>query len=132
VGGGRDWRRFRPDFHRSAAGGSAGGIFPFNFHPATVFLGDSGALTIGFVPGCPAVRWTAHSDNFASVLAPPPVLSVPLLDVSASVVRRTLKRQPISSADRAAVPRSGGIFHGGATETRILDLPARICPRGET
>ena len=76
------------------------GFLPFNFNPATVFSGDSGALTIGFVLGCSAVLWTAHSNNFASALVPPLVLSVPLLDVSVSVVRRTLKRQPIFSADR--------------------------------
>jgi UDP-GlcNAc:undecaprenyl-phosphate GlcNAc-1-phosphate transferase len=86
------------------------GFLCFNFNPATVFLGDSGALQIGFLLGCFGMIWTSKTATLLSVAAPILTLSIPLLDVSLAIVRRGLKRQPIFGADR------GHIHH------RLLDL----------
>jgi UDP-GlcNAc:undecaprenyl-phosphate/decaprenyl-phosphate GlcNAc-1-phosphate transferase len=75
----------------------------YNLSPATVFLGDSGALLIGFLLGCYGMIWTQKRSTLLSLLAPLIALSVPLLDVSVSIFRRTLRRQPIFSADRAHI-----------------------------
>jgi UDP-GlcNAc:undecaprenyl-phosphate GlcNAc-1-phosphate transferase len=79
------------------------GFLFHNFNPATVFLGDSGALTIGFALGCFGVMWTKDSDTITSTLVPLLALCVPLMDVGLSIVRRTLKAHPIFAADRGHV-----------------------------
>lgn len=76
----------------------------YNLSPATVFLGDSGALLIGFLLGCYGMIWTQKTSTLLiSLLAPLIALSVPLLDVSVSILRRILRRKPIFSADRAHI-----------------------------
>lgn len=79
------------------------GFLCYNFNPATVFLGDSGALLIGFLLGCYGLVWTQKTETLLSVLVPLLALSIPLLDVSLSVVRRYLRNQPIFSADRGHI-----------------------------
>jgi UDP-GlcNAc:undecaprenyl-phosphate/decaprenyl-phosphate GlcNAc-1-phosphate transferase len=79
------------------------GFLCFNVAPATVFLGDSGALLIGFLLGCYGMLWTQRTSTLLSMLVPLLALSIPLLDVSLSVVRRFLRNQPIFSADRGHI-----------------------------
>jgi UDP-GlcNAc:undecaprenyl-phosphate GlcNAc-1-phosphate transferase len=79
------------------------GFLAFNFNPATVFLGDSGALTIGFLLGCYGIIWTGHQITGGGLVVPLLALSVPMLDLGLSIVRRTLKHQPIFSADRGHI-----------------------------
>jgi UDP-GlcNAc:undecaprenyl-phosphate GlcNAc-1-phosphate transferase len=86
------------------------GFLWYNLNPATVFLGDSGALLIGFLLGCYGMIWTQKASTLLSFLVPLLALSIPLLDVSLSVLRRFLRNQPIFSPDK------GHIHH------RLLDL----------
>jgi UDP-GlcNAc:undecaprenyl-phosphate GlcNAc-1-phosphate transferase len=76
------------------------GFLCYNINPATVFLGDSGALLIGFLLGCYGMIWTQKASTLLSMLVPLLALSIPLLDVSLSVLRRFLRSQPIFAADR--------------------------------
>ncbi|MGO9011514.1 MAG: MraY family glycosyltransferase [Bryobacteraceae bacterium] len=76
------------------------GFLCYNISPATVFLGDSGALLIGFLLGCYGMIWTQKASTLLSMLVPLLALSIPLLDVSLSVLRRFLRNQSIFSADR--------------------------------
>jgi UDP-GlcNAc:undecaprenyl-phosphate GlcNAc-1-phosphate transferase len=79
------------------------GFLRYNFAPATVFLGDSGSLVIGFVLGCYAIIWAQKSATLLGLAAPIMALSIPLLDVGLAVVRRFLRRQPIFTADRGHI-----------------------------
>jgi UDP-GlcNAc:undecaprenyl-phosphate GlcNAc-1-phosphate transferase len=76
------------------------GFLLHNLNPATVFLGDSGALLVGFLLGCYGMIWTQKTSTILSMLVPLLALSIPLLDVSLSVFRRFLRKQPIFGADR--------------------------------
>lgn len=76
------------------------GFLCHNLNPATVFLGDSGALLVGFLLGCYGMIWTQKTSTMLSMLVPLLALSIPLLDVSLSVLRRSLRKQPIFAADR--------------------------------
>ena len=76
------------------------GFLVYNFNPATVFLGDSGALLIGYLLGCFGMIWTHKMATLLSFAVPLVSLSVPLLDLLLSVVRRFLSGQPIFGADR--------------------------------
>lgn len=79
------------------------GFLCFNFNPATVFLGDSGALLIGFLLGCFGLLWTAKATTPAELAVPLLALTIPLMDVSLSIVRRYLNNRPIFSADRGHI-----------------------------
>jgi UDP-GlcNAc:undecaprenyl-phosphate GlcNAc-1-phosphate transferase len=79
------------------------GFLCYNTNPATVFLGDSGALLIGFLLGCYGMIWTQKASTLLSIVVPLLALSIPLLDVSLSVLRRFLRNQPIFSADRGHI-----------------------------
>ncbi len=79
------------------------GFLRFNFSPASVFLGDCGSLTLGFLLGCYGVAWSEKSTTVLSMVAPLIVLFVPLLDASLAIVRRFLRQQPIFGADRGHI-----------------------------
>ena len=83
--------------------GALVGFLCFNFNPATVFLGDSGALLIGFLLGCYSILWTEKSTTVLGLLVPLLGLSIPLLDVLLSIVRRFLQNKPIFTADRGHI-----------------------------
>jgi UDP-GlcNAc:undecaprenyl-phosphate GlcNAc-1-phosphate transferase len=84
------------------AGALLGFLF-YNFNPATVFLGDSGSLLLGFLLGCFGLVWSQNSPTLLGLTVPLLALSVPLLDVSLAVARRFLRNQPIFSADRGHI-----------------------------
>lgn len=84
----------------------AGGLLAFlifNFHPASIFLGDCGSLLIGFLLGCFGVIWSQKSTTFIGMLAPAVVLAVPVLDVMLAILRRFLRRDPIFRGDRGHI-----------------------------
>ncbi len=83
--------------------GALAGFLLYNFNPATVFLGDSGALLIGFLLGCYGMAWSQKTATILSILVPLLALSVPLLDVSLAVLRRFLRNRPIFAADRGHI-----------------------------
>ncbi|WP_419806314.1 glycosyltransferase family 4 protein [Terriglobus sp.] len=82
--------------------GALFGFLRYNFAPASVFLGDAGSLTIGFVLGCLGMVWTSHSDGLG-LLGPLLALALPLIDVTLAISRRYLRRVPIFKADRGHI-----------------------------
>lgn len=79
------------------------GFLPFNFPPAKIFLGDTGALFIGYSLSLVALEGYIGGYRKASVMAflvPLLALAVPLLDTGLSILRRYRAGQPIFSADR--------------------------------
>lgn len=72
--------------------GSSLGFLVFNFHPARIFMGDSGALFCGFVLAAIAVTGVLKT-KVVVMLLPMFVLSVPILDITYSVFRRLLRGQ---------------------------------------
>jgi len=97
----------------------------YNFNPATVFLGDSGSLFIGFLLGCYGVLWTQKSVTLLGMTAPILALSIPLIDVFLAVVRRFLRRQPIFGADRGHIHHR--LLDRGLSPRRVALLLYAIC-----
>ena len=75
------------------------GFLRYNFNPASVFLGDCGSLSIGFLLGCFGVIWSQKSATFLGMLAPAMALALPLFDVLLSIGRRFLRDKPIFQPD---------------------------------
>ena len=83
--------------------GALVGFLRYNFNPASVFLGDSGSLLIGFLLGSYGVIWSQKSATLLGMTAPLMAVAIPLLDVCLSVARRWLRGQPIFSPDRGHI-----------------------------
>ena len=79
------------------------GFLRYNFNPASIFLGDSGSLFIGFLLGCFGTLWGQKSATFVGMTAPLIALAIPLLDTTLAVVRRFLSGKPIFMADRGHI-----------------------------
>ena len=75
----------------------------YNFSPASIFLGDCGSLTIGFMLGCFGLIWSQHSGTFVGMAAPLMALALPLVDVTLSIGRRFLRNAPIFHGDRGHI-----------------------------
>ena len=80
--------------------GSTLGFLPYNFNPAKIILGDSGALFIGYVFATVSIMGVSKSAIAISLLIPVIVLALPILDTAATIVRRTRAGKAISEADR--------------------------------
>jgi UDP-GlcNAc:undecaprenyl-phosphate/decaprenyl-phosphate GlcNAc-1-phosphate transferase len=76
------------------------GFLRYNRAPASIFLGDSGSLTVGFLLGCYGVLWTQKCATLLGLAAPVMALALPLVEIALSVGRRFLKGEPIFRADR--------------------------------
>jgi UDP-GlcNAc:undecaprenyl-phosphate GlcNAc-1-phosphate transferase len=70
-----------------------------NYHPATVFMGDSGALALGFVLGALAIDGVLKTPATIALVAPLLVIAVPILDTSFVVAKRLKYRRPPWAAD---------------------------------
>jgi UDP-GlcNAc:undecaprenyl-phosphate GlcNAc-1-phosphate transferase len=79
------------------------GFLRYNFSPATIFLGDCGSQTVGFLLGCYGVLWSQKATTLLGMTAPVMALSIPLLDTALSVARRLLGGRPIFRADRGHI-----------------------------
>lgn len=75
------------------------GFLPHNFAPARIFLGDTGALLIGFVLSLLALEGTRRLALLTFVV-PLLALAVPILDTGLSILRRLRQRAPLFRADR--------------------------------
>jgi UDP-GlcNAc:undecaprenyl-phosphate GlcNAc-1-phosphate transferase len=83
--------------------GALAGFLRYNFSPASIFLGDSGSLLVGFLLGCFGVIWSQKSTTVLAMTAPLMALAVPLADTGLSILRRFIRRQPIFKADRGHI-----------------------------
>ncbi|WP_285947080.1 MraY family glycosyltransferase, partial [Thomasclavelia cocleata] len=75
------------------------GFLPYNFHPAKIFLGDTGALYIGFMISVLSLKGLKNV-TFVSLLVPILILGVPITDTVYAMIRRKLNKKNISQADK--------------------------------
>jgi UDP-GlcNAc:undecaprenyl-phosphate/decaprenyl-phosphate GlcNAc-1-phosphate transferase len=83
----------------AALGGALLGFLRYNFNPASVFLGDSGALFVGFALAAVALRGSMKSSAVIAVAAPLMALAVPILDATIAVFRRLVRGDDVFRAD---------------------------------
>ncbi len=83
----------------AALAGSVLGFLPFNFHPASIFMGDAGAMYIGLSLAVLSGQGLVKSAVALSVFAPLLTLLVPISDALFAIVRRCLASKPIAKAD---------------------------------
>ena len=84
------------------AGATLGFLF-FNFHPASIFLGDSGSLFLGFMLAGIGLLSSQKSPTMVALAIPLVSLGLPVLDTALAIFRRFLGGRPIFSADRGHI-----------------------------
>jgi UDP-GlcNAc:undecaprenyl-phosphate GlcNAc-1-phosphate transferase len=80
--------------------GSTIGFLFFNFHPAKIFMGDTGSLFLGYSIAIISILGFYKSVTALSLLVPLIILGVPILDTFFAIIRRALNKQKISSPDK--------------------------------
>jgi len=83
-----------------ALAGAILGFLPFNFNPATIFLGDSGSLFIGFFLSALGLAGSQKAPTMVAVAIPVVSFGLPIVDVLLSVSRRFLRGKPLFEGDR--------------------------------
>ncbi len=85
------------------------GFLPHNFHPARIFMGDSGALLLGTLMAASTMVVGGRADQpfsgqtyffFAPIFIPFFILGVPIVDTLFAVVRRAVRRAGVAEADK--------------------------------
>jgi UDP-GlcNAc:undecaprenyl-phosphate GlcNAc-1-phosphate transferase len=129
-------------FISAALVGCCAGFLPHNFHPARLFMGDSGALTLGLLLSAATITLTGNVDPgqvsanevsaaFLPVLVPLSVLLLPFLDMVLAVVRRTRAgKRPWQPDAMHLHHRMLRIGHGHRRAVLILYLWAAIVALG--
>ena len=80
--------------------GATLGFLRYNFHPATIFMGDAGALMLGYLLAALSIQGVLKTAAAVSLVFPLVVLALPILDTSFVILKRIKHRQPIYQADR--------------------------------
>ncbi|GEN35136.1 MraY family glycosyltransferase [Aneurinibacillus danicus] len=92
------------------------GFLRYNFHPAKIFMGDTGALFLGFNLAALSIMGFKNVTLFAFII-PILILGVPLSDTIFAMLRRYLNKKPISVADKEHLHHcllAAGLSHRGA------------------
>ena len=84
-----------------ALAGAAAGFLFYNFHPASIFMGDAGSLFLGSALALLTVHANGQASNILSLVAVPTcILLVPILDTTLVTVTRLLRGQSISQGGK--------------------------------
>lgn len=94
----------------AAVAGAGFGFLPYNFNPAKIFMGDTGALFLGFILACISVQGMLKISAVISFAAPVLILGLPIFDTVFAILRRVLTGHSPMQADR------GHLHH------RLLDM----------
>jgi UDP-GlcNAc:undecaprenyl-phosphate/decaprenyl-phosphate GlcNAc-1-phosphate transferase len=88
----------------ASLGGAVLGFLLFNFNPASIFMGDSGSMFLGYVLATTSILGNSvKSSTTVALLVPLVALGLPIMDTLLAMVRRFLERRSIFSADRSHI-----------------------------
>jgi UDP-GlcNAc:undecaprenyl-phosphate GlcNAc-1-phosphate transferase len=87
----------------AAVAGACIGFLRFNFNPASIFMGDGGALFLGFALACIALLGVMKSVAAITLVVPLLIVGVPIFDTFSAIIRRSRHGQPIQTADKGHI-----------------------------
>src|SRR6185312_7413770 len=98
--------------------GAIFGFLRFNFIPATIFLGDSGSLFIGFMLSAISLGGSQKSPTLVAVAIPVVACGLPIIDTAIAVARRFLSGKPIFGADKEHIHHK--LMNRGLTQRQAV------------
>ena len=84
----------------SALAGAIVGFLLYNFNPASIFMGDTGSMFLGFVLSATAIQTNQKSTTAVAVLIPAIALGLPIMDTLLAIACRALRGRPLFQADK--------------------------------
>jgi UDP-GlcNAc:undecaprenyl-phosphate GlcNAc-1-phosphate transferase len=86
-------------FTAALAGAILGFLF-YNFNPATIFMGDTGSMFLGFVLAVTSIKASQKSATTVAILVPIVALGLPIMDTALAMTRRIVRGQSPFTADK--------------------------------
>jgi UDP-GlcNAc:undecaprenyl-phosphate GlcNAc-1-phosphate transferase len=103
-----------------ALAGAILGFLRYNFNPATIFLGDSGSLFIGFLLSALALHGAQKAPTIVAVAIPVVSFGLPILETALSILRRLISGRPVFTADREHIHHK--LLQHGLTHRQVVIL----------
>lgn len=100
--------------------GSLAGFLLYNFPPASIFMGDSGSLFIGFFLAAMSILSSHKATAMATIMVPIIAFSLPLMDMFYAVIRRYYRGIPLGEADREHIHHK--LLERGLSKKAVLFL----------
>ncbi len=101
------------------------GFLRYNFNPASIFMGDSGSLFIGFILAALSVHGTQKASTAIAVAVPLIAFGLPIIDTSLTIARRLVSGQPIFKGDREHVHHM--LLARGWSQRRVVLALYGVC-----
>jgi UDP-GlcNAc:undecaprenyl-phosphate GlcNAc-1-phosphate transferase len=108
-----------------AVTGSLVGFLRYNFNPASIFLGDSGALFLGFLLAALSVQGTQKASTVVAVAIPLLAFGLPVVDTGIAVTRRFISGKPLFKGDREHIHHK--LLDRGWSQRRVALVLYGIC-----
>ena len=105
--------------------GSCFGFLPFNKNPAKIFMGDTGALFLGYTLAVISVEGMFKAHTLISLVVPLIIFALPLTDTTIAIVRRLLAGKSPFSADRGHLHHK--LVDMGFTQKESVKILYSIC-----
>ncbi|MCH4084363.1 MAG: undecaprenyl/decaprenyl-phosphate alpha-N-acetylglucosaminyl 1-phosphate transferase [Olsenella sp.] len=86
-----------------ALSGSTLGFLRYNFNPASIFLGDSGSLLLGYTLGVVSMLSVTRVAGLTTIIVPLVIAGIPIIDTFSAIVRRKRAHVSIGQADRGHI-----------------------------
>ena len=105
--------------------GSCAGFLPFNKHPARIFMGDTGALFLGYTLAVISVEGLFKLHTLLSFIIPLSIFALPILDTSWAIIRRLLHGKSPFSPDRGHLHHK--LIDLGFTQKEAVGIIYALC-----
>ena len=108
-----------------ALAGALLGFLRYNLPPASIFLGDCGSMLVGLVVGTLAIEGSLKAPATIALSTPVVLLTLPILDTTAAIIRRKLTGRSIYTTDRGHLHHC--LLRRGFSTWRVLLLVFAFC-----
>jgi UDP-GlcNAc:undecaprenyl-phosphate GlcNAc-1-phosphate transferase len=105
--------------------GALAGFLIYNLPPASIFLGDSGSMVIGLTVGVLGMQGALKTTATLAITAPAVVMTLPIFDILAALVRRKLTGRRFDTPDRLHIHHR--LLARGWTPWQVLCLIGSLC-----
>lgn len=105
--------------------GSSLGFLRYNFNPATIFLGDSGSLFLGFMAAVLSLVGSQKGSTIVAIAIPLVSFGLPVMETGLSMARRFLNGTPLFGSDRGHIHHM--LLRRGFNQRQVVILLYGVC-----
>src|SRR6185295_729886 len=105
--------------------GALAGFLRYNFNPASIFMGDSGALSVGFLLAALSIVGVQKATTAVAVITPILAFGLPVVDTSVTMARRLVGRRPLFEGDGEHIHHM--LLARGWSQRRVALILYAVC-----